>query len=199
MIEAIGPDLLRTYFEICDRMLDQKSGVMVFQCITMPETRYEQYLNNVDFIQKYIFPGGHCPSITALVESIRKGSNGNLILNDLDNIGTHYARTLRVWRDRFLKKFDQLKAFPKFIGSDRAGLMASLNTILNGMASRFLSLDTKSPPENFYSEQFKRKWVYYFSYCEAGFAERTLGNVQIVLGRESSWETVADGRESWSL
>jgi len=57
MIEAVGPEYLATYFECCDKLLKEQDGIAVFQVITMPETRYDRYCKEVDFIRKYIFPG----------------------------------------------------------------------------------------------------------------------------------------------
>ena len=55
MIEAVGHEYLQTYFECCEKFLNEKSGIGVFQVITMPETRYNRYCKEVDFIRKYIF------------------------------------------------------------------------------------------------------------------------------------------------
>ena len=60
MIEAVGRQYLPEYFATCERLLSD-GGSMVIQAITMPEQRYERYKNSVDFIQKYIFPGGFLP------------------------------------------------------------------------------------------------------------------------------------------
>ncbi|CAG8448853.1 5130_t:CDS:2 [Funneliformis caledonium] len=166
MIEAVGPQYLSTYFECCDRFLKEKGGIGVFQVITMPETRYDRYCKEVDFIRKYIFPGGHCPSVTTLVQAIAKGSKGRLIVDHLENIGPHYARTLRLWRERFLSVFDEL-IHP-----------ALLNSWPN-----------MSPSE---IEIFKKKWEFYFAYCEGGFVTRILGNVQVVVTREGN-EAFLDG------
>jgi len=53
-----------------------------------------------------IFPGGHCPTVSGLVSAIDSGSKGTLIVDRIDNIGGHYAITLRLWRDQFLANFD---------------------------------------------------------------------------------------------
>lgn len=106
MLEAVGAEYLQIYFECIDRLLKQNGGIAVFQCITMPEGRYEAYAKGEDFIRKYIFPGGHLPSINQLVENINLGSKGTLILERLENIGGHYARTLRLWKEEFLANFD---------------------------------------------------------------------------------------------
>lgn len=72
---------------------------MAIQAITIADQRYEYYSNNVDFIQKYIFPGGFLPSITALTQAATQ--NSDLVLRDLFDIGEDYAKTLNDWRSRF--------------------------------------------------------------------------------------------------
>lgn len=106
MLEAVGREYLATYFECVDKMLKPEGGIAVFQCITMPETRYEGYAKGEDFIRKYIFPGGHLPTVTQLVESMAKGSDSKLIIDQIENIGGHYAKTLRIWRENFMLNFD---------------------------------------------------------------------------------------------
>jgi cyclopropane-fatty-acyl-phospholipid synthase len=105
MLEAVGREYLETYFACIHRLL-KKDGIAVFQCITMPEGRYEAYAKGEDFIRKYIFPGGHLPSISQLVENISKGSEGTLVVERIENIGGHYAKTLRLWREEFMKNFE---------------------------------------------------------------------------------------------
>ncbi len=58
MLEAVGIEFLPTYFSCVDRVLKRQGGTAVFQCITMPESRAEAYYKGVDFIRKWIFPGG---------------------------------------------------------------------------------------------------------------------------------------------
>lgn len=106
MLEAVGREYLDTYFNCVHRLLKPDGGIGVFQCITMPETRYEGYSKGEDFIRKYIFPGGHLPTISQLVGSIERGSKGTLIVDSLLNIGGHYAKTLRLWRQKFETNFD---------------------------------------------------------------------------------------------
>src|ERR1700761_1854011 len=106
MIEAVGREFLATYFECIHKLLKPDGGIAVFQCITMPESRYEAYSKGQDFIRKYIFPGGHLPTVSQLVESINKGSQGLLVVDAVENIGPHYAKTLRIWRENFKKHFD---------------------------------------------------------------------------------------------
>lgn len=106
MLEAVGREYLDTYFKCVDRLLRSDGGIAVFQCITMPETRYEAYAKGEDFIRKYIFPGGHLPTVSQLVGSIERGSKGKLIVDEIMNIGGHYAKTLRLWRQNFEKNFN---------------------------------------------------------------------------------------------
>ena len=105
MLEAVGREFLKTYFGCIDKMLKPDGGIAVFQCITMPETRYEAYSKGEDFIQKYIFPGGHLPTVSLLTEAIQAGTQGKLIIESIENIGGHYAKTLRLWKDLFMSNF----------------------------------------------------------------------------------------------
>lgn len=106
MLEAVGREYLNTYFQCIDQLLKPRGGIAVFQCITMPETRYEAYSKGEDFIRKYIFPGGHLPTVSQLVGSIERGSNGCLVVDAILNIGGHYAKTLRLWREKFERNFN---------------------------------------------------------------------------------------------
>ncbi len=106
MLEAVGREYLNTYFNCIDRLLKPHGGIGVFQCITMPENRYEAYSKGEDFIRKYIFPGGHLPTVSQLVGNIERGSEGTLVVDNLLNIGGHYAKTLRLWRQNFEKTFN---------------------------------------------------------------------------------------------
>lgn len=54
------------------------------------------------------FLGGHCPTPTAVIDAVYRGSKGNLIVEDLENIGGHYAKALRIWREEFVAKFDDV-------------------------------------------------------------------------------------------
>jgi cyclopropane-fatty-acyl-phospholipid synthase len=107
MLEAVGREFLATYFECVHKLLKPNGGIAVFQCITIPEARYEAYARGEDFIRKYIFPGGHLPSVSLLVQSIQQGSKSSLIVDSIENIGPHYAKTLRIWNESFMKNFDR--------------------------------------------------------------------------------------------
>jgi cyclopropane-fatty-acyl-phospholipid synthase len=106
MLEAVGAEYLETYFGCVDRLLKPNGGIAMFQCITIPEARYEAYAKGNDFIRQYIFPGGHLPTISQLVRSIDSGSQGKLVVDEVRNIGDHYAKTLRLWNDNFQKNFE---------------------------------------------------------------------------------------------
>ena len=106
MLEAVGREYLAMYFDCVNRLLKPEGGIGVFQCITMPETRYEAYSKGEDFIRKYIFPGGHLPTISQLVGSIERGSKGTLVVDSILNIGGHYAKTLRLWGEKFERNFE---------------------------------------------------------------------------------------------
>lgn len=117
-------------------------------------------------------------------------------MEHMENIGPHYARTLRIWRQTFLANFGKLLAnYPKTMPRSSSflesiPLVGSIVTE-NQYNVELLAADKKP----FYSEEFKRKWTYYFSYCEAGFATRTLGNVQMVLTRECNPSLVEKVKE----
>jgi cyclopropane-fatty-acyl-phospholipid synthase len=146
MIEAVGHEFLGTFFATCDRLL-KPDGLVVIQGITIPDQRYEAYRRGCDWIQKHIFPGALLPSLTAMCGALTQ--NTNLVVEDMENIGIHYARTLREWRRALLAKGDQVRA-------------------------------------QGFDDAFLRTWEYYFSYCEAGFGTRTLGDVQLVLTRPNN-------------
>ena len=98
MIEAVGHNHLGDFFWAVEQILHPE-GILVLEGITTPETRYENYLRSTDFINTIIFPGGCAPSLHALVDASYKWST--LTLEHIDNIGLHYAETLREWRRRF--------------------------------------------------------------------------------------------------
>ncbi|HUP00743.1 MAG TPA: cyclopropane-fatty-acyl-phospholipid synthase family protein [Gemmatimonadota bacterium] len=100
MLEAVGHEYLGDFFAACDRAL-APDGLAAVQVITIPDARYEDYRRGVDYTQRYIFPGSHLPSLGALAAALAATT---LQLEDLENIGVHYAETLRRWRIRFLEQ-----------------------------------------------------------------------------------------------
>ena len=133
MIEAVGEDHWPIYFKtVHDRL--KPGGTAAIQAITINEIDFEHYRKNVDFIQRYIFPGGMLLTETAMKE---QGDAVGLTLERQELFGQSYAKTLRIWRESFLKAWPEIEK----LGFD---------------------------------DVFKRKWVYYLSYCEAGFAEKMI-------------------------
>lgn len=107
MIEAVGPQFLDSYFaRIC--ALLKPDGLALVQAINMPEQRYQRALRNVDFIQRHIFPGSFIPSFGAMLDSVRRESD--LVMTHAEDIGFHYARTLRDWSTRFAGQQERLES-----------------------------------------------------------------------------------------
>jgi cyclopropane-fatty-acyl-phospholipid synthase len=139
MIEAVGHEYLETYLRKCSSLLQPK-GEMLIQAITIADQRYETAKRNVDFIKRYIFPGGFLPSVTAMTATLTAATDLRAI--NIEDIGLHYARTLHDWRERFFANLDAVR-------------------------------------EQGFSETFIRMWDFYLSYCESGFLERAVGDVQL--------------------
>ncbi|MEX3073466.1 class I SAM-dependent methyltransferase [Vibrio alginolyticus] len=108
MIEAVGKAYLPSYIKKCESLL-KPGGIMAIQAITIADQRYEYYSNNVDFIQKYIFPGGFLPSVTSLTHAATKYSD--LVVRDLFDIGIDYAKTLSEWHSRFNQSEQVVRRF----------------------------------------------------------------------------------------
>lgn len=107
MIEAVGHEYFDDYFRQCGQLL-RPHGSFAIQAIVMPERDYDQYLGSVDFIQKYIFPGGCLPSVSAMLDSV--GRTSDLQLVESADFGPHYAETLRRWRRAFHQRLDDVRA-----------------------------------------------------------------------------------------
>lgn len=108
MIEAVGHSFLPSFFSKCNSLL-KDNGKMLIQAITIADQRYDQYRKSVDFIQKYIFPGGCLPSIAVMSEHI--ANQTNMMIDNIEDIGLHYARTLFDWRQQFDKNWEQIQPF----------------------------------------------------------------------------------------
>lgn len=133
MIEAVGEDNWPSYFQtVHDRL--KPGGTAAIQAITINEADFDGYRSGPDFIQRYIFPGGMLLTKTVMREF---GEKYDLVLENVENFRLSYARTLKLWRERFLERWP---------------MIAPLG----------------------YDETFRRKWVYYLSYCEAGFTEGSI-------------------------
>lgn len=107
MIEAVGHEHYDIYFTSCAHLL-APGGLMLLQAITISDQRYEMARRSVDFIQRYIFPGGCLPSIAVIADKIRDKTDMTII--GLEEIGDHYAQTLKHWREAFLARLDDVRA-----------------------------------------------------------------------------------------
>ncbi|RYG21636.1 MAG: class I SAM-dependent methyltransferase [Chitinophagaceae bacterium] len=107
MLEAVGHDYLETYFAKCAAVL-KPNGILAFQVITSPDSRYEQLRTSVDWIQKHIFPGSLLPSVAQLNNAIN--ATGDLTLVDLKDLGLDYAKTLKLWFEGFNQHLSEVKA-----------------------------------------------------------------------------------------
>ena len=107
MIEAVGYQFYDIYFGKCGALL-KPDGMMLLQAITIADQRYDQAKRSVDFIQRYIFPGSCIPSVTAISDSITRASD--LRQFHLEDIGPHYATTLRKWRENLFARIAAVRA-----------------------------------------------------------------------------------------
>lgn len=108
MIEAVGFEYLPSFFKQCNDRL-KTGGKLLIQSITIADQRFDSYKSNVDFIQRYIFPGGFLPSITVLSQNIT--AHSNMTIESLSDIGLDYAKTLADWRTGFLNTWTELTEF----------------------------------------------------------------------------------------
>lgn len=143
MIEAVGHEYFDTFFEKCSNLL-KPDGLMLLQAITVSDWAYENAKRSIDFIKTHIFPGSCIPSVAAMSDCV--GRKTNLRMMHLEDIGPHYARTLKDWRTRFVSCLDRVRALG-------------------------------------FSDAFIRMWEYYLCYCEAGFAERYISTVQMLMAK----------------
>jgi cyclopropane-fatty-acyl-phospholipid synthase len=133
MIEAVGEAHWPTYFKaVHDRL--KPGGTAAIQAITIAEQDFESYKAGPDFIQRFIFPGGMLLTKTAMKE---QGARVGLVLEHVETFRHSYARTLKLWADRFRERWSEITKLG-------------------------------------YDEEFRRKWLYYLSYCEAGFLEGSI-------------------------
>ena len=107
MIEAIGHEHYKTYFKKCQQLL-KPNGMMLIQAITIADQRYQQAKRSVDFIQRYIFPGGCLPSVTMMTDIVTRHSD--MRLYHLEDIGPHYATTLRMWRENVKANLGKIRS-----------------------------------------------------------------------------------------
>jgi len=79
---------------------------MLLQAITIADQRYDYYRNNVDFIQRYIFPGGCLPSIQVISKHVQETTD--MVIDEVQDIGLHYAKTLQDWSDSFNSNWSEI-------------------------------------------------------------------------------------------
>ncbi|GAA3909847.1 cyclopropane-fatty-acyl-phospholipid synthase family protein [Halomonas cibimaris] len=106
MIEAVGHQYLDTYLAKIDGLL-ALDGQAMLQAITIRDQRFDAAKREMDFIKRYIFPGGFLPSHRAMIDSLARKTTLNVV--GLEEIGRHYARTLREWRHRFDASLEQVR------------------------------------------------------------------------------------------
>jgi cyclopropane-fatty-acyl-phospholipid synthase len=107
MIEAVGEEFWPRYFATLDDRL-APGGRAALQAITMPHDRMVASRHTFTWIQKYIFPGGLLPSVEAVEQTVR--DHTRLRTARRDSFGVHYAETLRLWRERFTERADDVAA-----------------------------------------------------------------------------------------
>ena len=97
MFEAVGKEYWDIYFKNLNKVL-KVNGMACFQIITINDDEYSNYIDQVDFIQKYIFPGGILPSKKILYKLFK---DNNLELYKEISFGKDYAKTLKIWKEQF--------------------------------------------------------------------------------------------------
>ena len=112
MLEAIGADQFGTYFATIDRVL-APGGRAAVQTILVPDQRWRRYRSTPDWIERYIFPGCLIPSLESLARAATRHSR--LGIYGVDEIGEHYAETLRRWRGNFHARIEDVRR----LGYDR--------------------------------------------------------------------------------
>jgi len=138
MFEAVGIQYWQTYFDKVKELL-KPQGVFSMQTIVIFDGFFERYAKKIDFIQKYIFPGGMLPSPQKLQQIARENKLGYLVKNQMAD---SYHQTLELWRKNFNEKWQKIKNLG-------------------------------------YSDDFKRMWNFYLSYCSGGFKAKTIDVYQI--------------------
>ncbi|KAJ8486862.1 hypothetical protein ONZ45_g14519 [Pleurotus djamor] len=153
--EHIGAEFLDTWFRQISWAMKPENSFKVFTMTTVPDTRWDQFKNEVDFFRKYIYPGAMLGSVKTLVNSI---TAAGLNIESIDDISPHYTRTAREWGYRFERNWES-HIKPAFKKHDASLTEEAL-------------------------EIFRRKWRYYFAYCEGGFALRCIYDHLFVTTRE---------------
>lgn len=102
MLEHVGLPQMDTFFQKVSDLLD-KNGTAVIH--SMGQTKPALYAQ--PFGEKYIFPGGYIPSLSQVLPSVERAG---LLVRDVEILPLHYARTCRLWRERFMANMDKVLA-----------------------------------------------------------------------------------------
>ena len=145
MFEAVGMQYWQIYFDKIKDLL-KPSGVFSMQTIVIFEGLFEKYSQKIDFIQKYIFPGGMLPTVKTLENIAIEKKLDFFVKNQMAD---SYHQTLEMWRQNFNHKWEKIK----HLG---------------------------------YSNEFKRMWNFYLSYCSGGFKAKTIDVFQIDFTKNSN-------------
>ncbi len=145
MFEAVGMQYWQIYFDKIKDLL-KPSGVFSMQTIVIFEGLFEKYSQKIDFIQKYIFPGGMLPTVKTLENIAIENKLDFFVKNQMAD---SYHQTLEMWRQNFNHKWYKIKNLG-------------------------------------YSNEFKRMWNFYLSYCSGGFKAKTIDVFQIDFTKNSN-------------
>ncbi len=105
MIEAVDWRDVPTFFRTCASLL-APDGLMGLQAIVIGDRRWSRARVTTDFIKRWVFPGGSLPSITSIAQAATAASDLRIV--DLEDLGYHYAETLRRWRDALHRRWADL-------------------------------------------------------------------------------------------
>mgnify|MGYP003119072198 CR=1 FL=1 len=108
MFEAVGEAYWPSYFQKVRESLNGPDAKAALQIITIEDKLFRRYQKRTDFIQRYIFPGGMLPSEKALRESL---SESGLRFDAVHYFGQDYAKTLKIWAERFEEAWDKVQTF----------------------------------------------------------------------------------------
>ncbi|KAL1548360.1 cyclopropane-fatty-acyl-phospholipid synthase [Salvia divinorum] len=95
------------FFKCCESYLD-KNGILILQFTAVADEKYDEWRRSYGFGQEYIFHGGCLPSLNRVLSAMAAGSRLSVV--NLQEIGSHYYETLRVWRHNFFKNQSQILA-----------------------------------------------------------------------------------------
>ncbi|KII84953.1 hypothetical protein PLICRDRAFT_146549 [Plicaturopsis crispa FD-325 SS-3] len=157
VMEHVGVEFMDEWFRKMAWAMKPEDSFKVFTVSTIPDTRWSSYVTEVDFIRKYIYPGAQLSSVKTLANAI---TSAGLNIESIENIGPHYARTLREWGYRFENNFE--------------------THIRPALTKQYPDLSDAD------IEIFRWKWIYYFAYCEAGFTMRSISDHVFTTTREAN-------------